>query len=91
MSIGTWSQLRKKDHVTDRMLIGQQHHQAVDANAESARRRHAVLQGDEKVLVEGLCLDVALLSCADLIEETLTLHARIIQLRKRVGVSDSST
>ena len=47
-----------------------------------------MLQSDEKVLVEGLRLDIACLTRAYLLHEALALHARIVQLREGVGDLD---
>ena len=38
---------RKEDHVADRGLIGEEHEQPVDPDADAAGRRHAVLQRAE--------------------------------------------
>ena len=35
---------REKDHVANRLGVGQQHHQAVDADSQTAGRRHAVFK-----------------------------------------------
>src|SRR3970040_1410382 len=58
-----------EDDLADRAPVCQQHHQAVDADAESARRRHSVLQGVYVVLVDALGLVVAGLAQARLFEE----------------------
>lgn len=39
------SQGREEDDVADGLDVREQHHQAVDADAEAAHRRHAVLHG----------------------------------------------
>mgnify|MGYP003321484585 CR=1 FL=1 len=57
-----------------------QHRQTVDANAEPAGRRHAVLQRGEEVLVQRLDLldagrgEAALLQAASLFETMMGLH-----------------
>ena len=64
---------------------------AIDADAQAAGGRHAVLQADEKVLVERLGLGVASLASAHLLQEALALDARVVQLRKRVGDLDAAS
>src|ERR1700689_4935942 len=49
-------QLREKDDVPDAFGAGQEHAQAVDADAHAPGRRHAVLQGEEEVVVDALGL-----------------------------------
>src|SRR5579883_3336196 len=44
------AQLREEQHLADRRLVQQDHHQPVDADAEAAGGRHAVLQRDEEIL-----------------------------------------
>jgi hypothetical protein len=46
-----WAQRREQDHVADAGAVGQQHHQAVDADAAAAGGRHAVFQRAHKVVV----------------------------------------
>ena len=41
----------EEDDVPDRRGVGQQHHQPVDADPLARRRRHAVFQGPDVVLV----------------------------------------
>src|SRR5689334_4414113 len=43
--------LGEEDHVADRGLVGQQHDQAIDADALARRRRHAVFEGAAEVFV----------------------------------------
>ena len=45
------SQQREVDHVPNRVAVGQQHHQSVDADAESPGGGHAHLQGPHEVVV----------------------------------------
>src|SRR5438445_7558594 len=73
-------QLWEENHVSDVLLVRKQHDDAVDSQPEAASGRHAVLQGDQKVLVEGLRLVVACLTRAHLLDEALALHAWIVQL-----------
>src|SRR5256885_11073054 len=46
------AQGREQDHVADAGAVGQQHHQAVDADAAAACGGHAVLEGTNEVVVE---------------------------------------
>ena len=43
---------REEDHVTDGRRVGEQHHETVDADAEAAGRRQAVLERADVVLVD---------------------------------------
>src|SRR3990167_4305302 len=43
------AQGREQDHVADAGAVGQQHHQAVDADAATARRGHAVFQRADEI------------------------------------------
>ena len=52
-------QRREQDDLLDGGHAGQEHDQAVDPDAEAARRRHAVLERPEVVLVDGAGLEVA--------------------------------
>ena len=45
-------QLRKEDHIPNRIGSREHHHQAVDSDPDSPGRRHAVLKRGEEVLVE---------------------------------------
>src|SRR3982074_3711158 len=83
-------QLWKQNNVSDRVLIGQQHDDPIDADPQAARGRHAMLHRRQKVLVERLRRGVARLARTHLLHEPLTLDARIVQLRKRVGDFDAT-
>ena len=63
----------------------EQHHEPVDAEAEAARRRQAVLEGPEVVLVDGAGLDVAGLLLALLVLEAGPLLDRVVQLAEGVA------
>src|SRR5829696_5547618 len=54
-------QLREEDHVADAFLAEEHHAQAVDADADAARRGHAVFEGDEEIFVELLLLAARLM------------------------------
>ncbi len=85
-----WAELREQDHVADRVLIGQQHGQSIDAQPHAAGRRHAVLERDQEVGVERLGLLVAGGACAQLLLEALPLHARVVQLGEGIGELDGA-
>ena len=57
-------QLREQNHVADAFLAEQHHAQAVNAHAHAAGGRHAVLKGEEDVLVDALGLAAGLLARA---------------------------
>src|ERR1051325_243544 len=65
---------REEDHIAYRFCAGKQHCQSIHAEAETAGRRHTVLEREQKVFVDLLCF------FAGLLEQTLTLHERIIEL-----------
>ena len=67
-------QLRKEHDVSNRLCSGQHHDKPVDSDSDSAGRRHAVFEGEEKVLVDFLHLFTSLLF------EAATLHIGIVQL-----------
>src|SRR3989304_10563369 len=80
------AELREEDDLADRALAGQQHHQPVDAHAQASRRGHAVLEGEEEVLVHDLGLLVARGALGRLLQEALPLLDGVVQLR--VGVTE---
>src|SRR5437762_3442900 len=72
--------LGEQDDVADRRGAGEQHGQAIDADAAAARGREAVAERADVVLVHEVGFDVAALALAELIEEALALFQRIVQL-----------
>ena len=56
--VGRSPQRREEDHVADRLPAGEQHREPVDAEAEAARRRHAVGERLDVVRVAALALDL---------------------------------
>ncbi len=78
--------LGKKDDVAQGRLLRQDHEQPVDAHAEPARGRHAVFEGDEKILVHEFGLIVAFGAELQLLFEALTLIDGVVQLG--VGVAE---
>ena len=57
--IHIWLHRGEEQHVADRNTVGQQHHHAVDANADAACRRHAVFERGEEILIDVACLLVS--------------------------------
>src|SRR5437867_3600801 len=78
-------QLREEDHLADRRLVGQEHGQSVDPDAQATGRRHAVLERDQEVLVERVRLLVAGPPGRGLLLEARPLVARVVQLGERVA------
>ena len=79
------SQRREEDHVANARAVGQQHHQAVYANAAAARRWHAVFQrADEVVVVEHGFVVAFVLGC-DLAVEAGRLLLGIVELAEAVA------
>ena len=63
---------RKQNNVANRFRAGEQHGEPIDAEAKSAGWRHAVLEREQKFLIDLL----RLFAC--LFEQTLTLQERIV-------------
>src|SRR5260370_38317022 len=80
----------KKDHVANRLLVGHEHHQAIDTDAKAPGRRHTDLQGLQKVFIEYLCLVISMRTLAHLILETRTLVKRTVQFVKCVAYSHAA-
>src|ERR1700747_2365543 len=68
------SQQGKQNHIADGFGAGKQHCDPVDADPEAAGRRHTMLKSEQKFLVDLLLL------LAGLLEQTLTLNNRVVQL-----------
>src|SRR5690349_8402023 len=75
----------EQQHVLDGRAVRQQHHHPIDADAHAARRRHAVFQGAQEVLVQGMGLVLAPAAALDLLFEQLALHQGVVQFG--VGVA----
>ena len=73
--------LREEDDVADGRFACQQHDKAVDAHAETARRRHAVVQRVEEVFVDTIDFAVGIRAADELLVETGALFDRIVQFR----------
>gem|GEM_PF-4012151 len=70
-------------------MIGKQHDQPVDPDPFSGGRRHPVLEGAEKVLVDEMRFFIARLTLSRLAFKPFTLVQRIVQLGK--GIRDFSS
>src|SRR5437588_5106998 len=66
------SQQREQDHVADGFRAGEEHGEPIHPETEAAGRRHAVLERQQKFLVDILLLFSRLLN------QTLTLHNWIV-------------
>ena len=75
----------EQQHVANRRGIGQYHHQAVDAYALARRRRHAVFQRRDIVLVIGHRFLIARGLGRDLRSKALGLIVRVVQLGEAIG------
>ena len=66
-------------------MIGEEHDEAVDADAFAGGRRHAVFEGAQKILVDSMGFFVPGFMLGGLGFESLTLIERVIQFREGVG------
>ena len=85
-TLGAFAQRGEEQHLAQRVRAGDQRDEAVDADAEPAGRRHAVLQRDQEILVRQLDLVVSLGGEPGLRDHALALLDGVVQLR--VGVRD---
>ena len=76
--------MREEQHVADRRGVGQEHDEAVDADAAAARRGQAVLERADvvRVVVHGFVVAVALRF--DLGAEARGLVVRVVEFREAV-------
>src|SRR5213075_843642 len=74
----------EQDDVADMGLIRQDHHEAVEAQSDAARRRHTVLEGPDEILVQLLRFLVPGGAQPGLLLEPPALLLWIIQLAERV-------
>ena len=79
------AQRREEDDVADAGRAGEDHHQAVDAHAEAAGGRHAVLHRLEEVLVEPVRGLVAVGEVLQLLHEALALVVGVVELAEGVA------
>ena len=77
--------MREQDHVADRRAVGEQHDEAVDADAGAGRRRHAVLERADVVGVVMHRFRVAGFLLLRLLQEARGLVFGVVQLREAVG------
>src|SRR3954469_19179956 len=77
---------RREEHdLADRAPAREEHHEAVDPDADPARRRHPVLEREQVRLVERLRLLVARRRVTDLLLEAPPLVVGIVELGERVA------
>src|SRR6201989_3686650 len=69
---------------------GEHHHQAVDAEADAAGRRHSLFERLDEGLVEGLGLFVAALALGDLFLEAAPLLVGVVELAEGIGDLDAA-
>ena len=77
--------LREQHDLANGELTGEQHHQTVDTDTDTKRRRHTILQGTEEVLIDDHGLVVALVGQLHLLNETLLLIDGVVELGVGVG------
>ncbi len=75
----------KQNHIANRLRAGQQHHEAIDADAFAARRRQSIGQRAHVIFVHLVRLFVAVSAIGELLLETLVLLHRIVQLAEGVA------
>jgi len=76
---------REEDDIPDGACAGEEHDTAVDADAESARGRHAVLEGVDEIVVHHARLVIALGPQLHLLEEALLLVDGVVELGEGVA------
>ncbi len=81
-----WSQERKEDDVADGFGVGEEHGEAVDADAFASGGRQAVAEGADVVLVHLMGFRVAALFFGHLLLEAGELVDRVVELGE--GVAD---
>jgi len=79
------AQMREQNHVTDVGRVGDQHHQAIDADAAAAGRRHAVFQRADIVGVEIHRFFITGILGCNLRLKAGGLVFRVVQLGEAVG------
>src|SRR6266704_5190539 len=78
-------QHREQNHLADVRLVREDHQQPVDTEPDAARRRHAVLERPQEVLVELLRVLVARGPQVRLLLEAAALLLGIVELAEGVG------
>ena len=76
----------EQQHFPDGVLVGQQHHQTVDAHADAAGRRQAIFQRLDIVDIHLIGFVISQITQLQLIFEAFALIDRIIQLREGIGI-----
>src|SRR5258708_23095263 len=79
-------QQREEDHIANRARAGQQHGQAIDADALASGRRQTIRQRPDVVFIHGVRLFIAALFFAQLLLDAPALFFRIVQFAE--GVAD---
>ena len=77
---------REENDVADRRAVGEEHDETIQPHSEAARGRQAVLEGVDKVLVHLRVLVSRRALGFHLLEHTLFLIDRVVELRKGVSV-----
>ena len=77
--------MREQQHIANGGRVGQQHHQAVDADTLAGGGRHTVLQGAHIIVVVVHRLVVSGLLLLHLLAEALRLVLGVVELGKAVG------
>src|SRR5947208_6188309 len=75
----------EQDQIADGRCVGQQHQQAIDADADAAGGWHAVLERQQEVLVERMGLLLARLALGGLELEPGSLLVGVRELAERGG------
>ena len=82
---GLGPQRREQDDLADRLDLGQEHRQPIDAHAHPAGRGHAVLEGADVVEIDVTGLGIAGRLGCGLVTEAGQLVDRVVQLAVGVG------
>src|SRR3989344_595500 len=84
--LGTRAQCREENNLPDIFRIGEEHHEAVNANRGTGRWRHSIFKRLDKPLIKGVGLRLATRAPFHLRYKPLALVARVIELR--VGIHE---
>jgi hypothetical protein len=74
----------KSQHFLDRVVIREEHQQAIQAYTAPTRRRHPILQRPDEVLIYTLHLIVSVRLLPCLLFKTTSLFGRIVELGEQV-------
>ena len=77
--------MRKQNDLSNGRRIGQQHHQAVNSDALTGRRRHAVFQGFNIVVIHEMRFTVTGFSIFHLLQKSSPLVFRVVEFGEPVG------